>query len=119
MRSIMNHGIRQARWRSLGTLSLVVAVLALAIAAATATSARAQAPPCATREAVLAHFAARYHELPVGVGVTATGGLLEVLASTGGSWTIVITQPGGPTCVVMSGQGWRSAPPQTVEKPAV
>ena len=84
---------------------------------AVATAAAAQAPQCAAREAVLERLSSTYQEEPVSVGVTATGSLLEVLASPEGSWTIIITAPGGPTCLVSSGEGWRGAPVQIAEEP--
>ena len=81
--------------------------------------AAAQAPQCAARKAVLERLSSSYHEEPVSIGVTATGSLLEVLASPEGSWTIIITVPGGPTCLVSSGEGWRGAPVQIAEDPGV
>lgn len=76
-------------------------------------------PQCAAREAVLERLSAQYEEEPVSIGVTATGSLLEVLASPEGSWTIIITVPGGPTCLVSSGEGWRGAPVQVAQEPRV
>ena len=81
--------------------------------------AAAQAPQCAARDAVLDRLSNHYHEEPVSIGVTATGSLLEVLASPEGSWTIIITVPGGPTCLVSSGEGWRGAPVQIAEQPGI
>src|SRR3546814_13805474 len=90
-----------------------VASLALSTVLTTAAlPAAAQAPQCAPREAVLERLSSDYREEPVSIGVTATGSLLEVLASPEGSWTIIITVPGGPTCLVSSRKGWRGAPVQ-------
>lgn len=97
---------------SAGVLALAAALTIAALPAA------AQAPQqCAAREAVLEKLSSSYHEEPVSIGVTATGSLLEVLASPEGSWTIIITVPGGPTCLVSSGEGWRGAPVQIAEDP--
>jgi hypothetical protein len=82
-------------------------------------AAAAQPSTCGAREAVLERLSSRYEEQPVSLGVTATGSLLEVLASPSGSWTIIVTIPNGPTCLVSSGEGWRSAPVQLAEEPAV
>jgi hypothetical protein len=82
-------------------------------------AAQAQAPQCGAREAVLERLSDKYDERPVSIGVTATGSLLEVLASPEGSWTIVVTVPNGPTCLVSSGDGWHSAPVQIAEDPRV
>lgn len=92
---------------------------ALALTPVLAAPAFAQQPQCAQRDAVLERLSATYHEEPVSLGVTATGSLLEVLASPEGSWTIIITVPGGPTCLVSSGEGWRGAPVQIAEDPRV
>lgn len=92
---------------------LTISLLTLSLPAA------AQSPQCAAREAVLDRLSDHYHEQPVSIGVTATGSLLEVLASPEGSWTIIITVPGGPTCLVSSGEGWRGAPVQIAEEPGV
>ena len=81
--------------------------------------AAAQGPQCAAREAVIDRLATKYDEHPVSLGVTATGSLLEVLASPAGSWTIIVTIPGGPTCLVSTGDGWHDAPVQIAEDPAV
>lgn len=82
-------------------------------------SAAAQSPQCGAREAVIDRLSTKYKEQPVSLGVTATGSLLEVLASPSGSWTIIVTIPGGPTCLVSSGEGWRNAPVQVAQDPAV
>jgi len=95
-----------------------VGVMALTTILA-AVPAAAQQPQCAARTAVLERLSSTYHEEPVSLGVTATGSLLEVLASPEGSWTIIITVPGGPTCLVSSGEGWRGAPVQIAQDPGV
>jgi len=43
--------------------------------------------------------------------VTANGGLMEIFVSDSGSWTILVTLPGGPSCPVASGEGWQGLPP--------
>jgi hypothetical protein len=97
---------------------LMPAVLTMSALPAAA-QAPGQAPQCGAREAVLERLSDKYDERPVSIGVTATGSLLEVLASPEGSWTIVVTVPNGPTCLVSSGDGWHSAPVQIAEDPRV
>ncbi|WP_422366422.1 hypothetical protein [Pelagibius sp.] len=77
----------------------------------------AQGPQCAPREALLKALAKKYKEAPVNMGVTSTGSLIEILASPSGSWTILVTVPGRPTCMVSSGQGWRSLRRSTRKDP--
>lgn len=73
-------------------------------------SALAQGPQCGARSNILEALRNGYQERPVSRGVTATGALLEVFAGPSGSWSILVTVPGGPTCLVSSGEGWRRLP---------
>ncbi|NIA68254.1 hypothetical protein HBA54_06580 [Pelagibius litoralis] len=101
---------------------LALALAAPLIVAATTAfsgSAEAQGPQCAPREALLQSLSKNYKEAPVNMGVTSTGSLIEILASPAGSWTILVTVPGGPTCMVSSGDGWRKSPIQIAQDPAV
>lgn len=68
-------------------------------------------PNCnASRDGALAVVTPRrYGEHPVGRGVTTAGALLEVVATADGStWTILVTLPSGPTCLVADGAGWEA-----------
>jgi hypothetical protein len=69
---------------------------------------------CAPRATFVDQLGNKYQENPVAVGLTATGSMIEVLAAQDGSWTILITKPGGPTCMVSHGEAW-----QTVAKVAL
>lgn len=93
----------------------------LALAAATLLSdpAAAQSPQCAPRIKLLESLSKNYDEAPVSMGVTNSGSLIEILTSPAGSWTILVTVPGGPTCLVSSGDGWRDSPVQVARDPAV
>jgi hypothetical protein len=71
-------------------------------------SAAAAAPACGKRDDVLAQLSDRYREAPVGIGLAGNGGLIELLtASTGATWTLLITLPNGPTCLLAAGQDWQ------------
>jgi len=112
--------VRPAAGRFAPALTACLAVVAFTTfsASLTAQPAAAQAPQCGAREALLDRLSSKYEEEPVGIGVTATGSLLEVLASPSGTWTIIVTVPGGPTCLVSAGEGWRNAPVQLAKDPA-
>lgn len=103
----------------LATLASVAALLAAAVIGAQPAAAQSAAPQCGARAAVLDRLSAKYDEEPVSIGVTATGSLLEVLASPEGTWTIIVTVPNGPTCLVSSGDGWHNAPVQIAQEPNV
>ena len=82
----------------------VVLTMATSIAAS---SVAAAATVCKDRKAALEVLQAKYSEAPVAMGVDASGRLLEVLATEDGkTWTIMVTKPGGDSCIVATGEGW-------------
>lgn len=94
-------------------------MLRMAFAAALATglfAAGAQAAPvCGKRGDVLAQLSEKFKEAPVGIGLAGNGGLIELLtANTGTTWTLIITLPNGPTCLLAAGRDWQSR--QTAER---
>ena len=92
-----------------GALAFASALIVALIAAST--GGVAQQAPCNQRDDVLGHLAQKYQELPVAVGVTNRGGLIEVLSSGDGkTWTIIVSSPNGQACMVATGEGWRALP---------
>lgn len=83
-----------------------LAILA-AIAAVPVVSQAAAQSACGERTAVLADLQKRYSEQRGAAGITQSGGLLEVTVAPSGSWTILLTLPGEPACVVAAGQDWQ------------
>lgn len=62
---------------------------------------------CFSREVLLKHLSGKFEEAPIAAGLAANGSVLEVFASPDGvTWTIVLTQPNGATCVMASGESW-------------
>ncbi|MHA1153368.1 MAG: hypothetical protein ACTSQ7_12030 [Alphaproteobacteria bacterium] len=91
------------------------ALAAAAILSTPETPARAQsqdpvlAQQCDQRARVIGHLAQKYKEAPVAIGVTTTGGMVEVLTTgDGGTWTIILSNPNGTSCLVAAGEGWRA-----------
>jgi len=62
---------------------------------------------CGETDQIHKRFAEKYKEVPFAVGVTNTSGLMEVLTSKTGSWTMIMNFPSGKTCFVAAGEGWR------------
>jgi len=91
-------------YRALRILTLSV-VIALISSTAIAQQTR---PQCNERDNVLELLGKKYGETPSAIGVTNTGGLVEVLHDPkDGSWTIIMTTPQGMSCLVAAGEGWR------------
>jgi len=63
-------------------------------------------PPCIDRSVVIERLEQRYQEKSVSLGIAENGHVVEVLTSPTGTWTIIITAPGGKTCFIASGNHW-------------
>ena len=97
------------RWRA-AAWPVAAAVLLGAVAAGP-TAARADPQVCGARAEILAELTKRYSEAPVAVGLSNSGVLVEVLSSDNGStWTIIVSQPNGTSCLVAAGKEWQDLP---------
>ncbi len=87
-------------------------ILATTIAAAMLlgpTGVLAQTQQCDQRTKVLGQLAQKYKETPIAVGVTSSGGIVEVLTTDDGqTWTIILSTPNGISCLVAAGEDWRT-----------
>lgn len=63
---------------------------------------------CGERAKFMIKLEESFAELPVAMGLTDKGAVLEVFASKNGSWTFLLTMPNGMTCVMDSGQAWET-----------
>ena len=61
---------------------------------------------CGDRAQMLEQLGSKYGEQPQAIGLTADGGVLEILASPKGGWTILVSYPKRPTCVVAVGSAF-------------
>lgn len=88
------------------TIAGTLTALAMALGPPT-TDVQAQASACFERDGLLKHLKNRYDETPVSIGLDDRGRVVEVLASPSGyTWTMVVTDVRGVSCVVSSGHGW-------------
>ena len=72
---------------------------------------------CVNRSELLQHLSANFKEAPIAMGLTSNGGLLEVVTSKGGSWTIIVTMPNGISCGVAAGMGWENTAEVLISDP--
>ena len=71
---------------------------------------------CVLRDAAVQHLEQRYGEHPVGRGLARAGKtMVELPTSDSGTWTIVVTNVKGETCVVLSGEAWTETDPRPGE----
>ncbi len=68
----------------------------------------AESNGCADHTTVVERLAERYGESRQTIGLASDNSVVEVFASMDtGSWTITVTRPGGPTCLVAVGQAYQ------------
>lgn len=89
---------------------LVVVVAALGIIAFSPRPAHAQSS-CDVRKSLLAKLDTGYDEKPVAIGLASSGNVVELLISSDGTWTILVTKPNGIACVAAVGEEWQDLDP--------
>lgn len=89
----------------LGGLIVVLAILASVASGGGLAHAQSN---CEARTSLIAKLDKGFSEHPVAIGLASTGNLLEVLLSSEGTWTIVITNPDGLACIAATGEHWQT-----------
>jgi hypothetical protein len=92
---------------------LLAAALGGLLIGSTASPVLAQATSpliCDARDKVVSTLGTDYSESPVSMGLARNGTVIEVFTSVEGTWTIIMTQPVGISCLVASGNYWESLP---------
>ena len=83
------------------------------ICALMATQAASQ-PRCQPREMLVALLADKYQENQRAYGIAASGQMMELFTGESGSWSIVVSNPNGISCLVADGHDFISiaTPPE-------
>ncbi len=100
-----------------GLQAIAVLVLSWLIGLLFVLPAAAQSTNCGPHDRVTAGLATGYGERRVSIALGANNTVVETFVSDEtGTWTITVTTPDGPTCLVASGQHWQATddplPPQ-------
>ena len=96
--------------RRLGVLALSALLGGIAFGSAAGSAAGGPADAvriCGERNVLLEQFAMEHRETPQALGLGADGGVIEVLVGPDGGWTMLVTYPERPTCVVAMGEAWQ------------
>ena len=83
------------------TRLILAAPIAVMLAASPAIAAETL---CGSRDSVLKQLASEYQEAPVGIGLASNGAVVELLTSSSGSWTLLVTMPkerAHPRCLLV------------------
>ena len=66
--------------------------------------------PCTYSKDLVKHLKEIYHEQTAGGGLTNSGDQIRLFKSDKNTFTIVLTKPGGISCIIGSGGDWVSEP---------
>jgi hypothetical protein len=98
-------------------LSPLMAAVSLGVASASTAlaqppmSAPGATPACRSYTDLTEMLGQQFAEKPNALGLQSNGQLLQVfVADDGTSWTIVVTNPDGWSCIVAVGENWESLP---------
>ncbi len=98
-------------WKERTMVRYLTAILGALLIGWGAFSSSAQAQPiCGERRAVVAALEKTYSETPVSMGLASNGAIIEILASPSDTFTIILTQPNGLSCVMGAGEDWEDLP---------
>lgn len=81
-------------------------ILAFGLALA-ASAVQAQSMQCADHDVMVRHLAEGWGESRQSIALDAGNSMVELFASPEtGTWTMTVTRPGGPTCMIASGHAF-------------
>jgi len=87
----------------------IVFALGLIYLGLNSTPASAQAVlACGERADVIQELTSQFSEKPVSMGLTNEGSILEMFVSQDRTFSVVVTQPSGVSCLVASGSSWEN-----------
>jgi hypothetical protein len=88
---------------------MTLAIAAAASSALLGLSLPANANPaaCASRTEIVQKLDETYKEARQAIALTKQGGLLEIFVSAKGSWSILVSNPNGKSCLVAVGENWQ------------
>ncbi len=65
---------------------------------------------CGMRDVIVARLDQLFHEHRIGYGLVGQVAVVELYVSTAGTWTVLMTDVSGRTCIVGAGEGWENTP---------
>lgn len=65
---------------------------------------------CASHEKMIELLSKRFSEVPKAIGLVGQKRVMEVYVSKTGTWTILVTNSEGQTCILAAGNNWEDVP---------
>lgn len=91
---------------SMRAYALVATALVIFAWATAPSRANAGVRYCAEHDMIADKLTAKYNEQRSGMGLVGSSGMVELFTSETGTWTIVVTQVDGTSCIVAAGNSW-------------
>jgi len=66
---------------------------------------------CGERPEIVRALEDGHSEQKTAAGISGNGALVELFTAATGTWTLLLTMPGGPTCLLGSGDEWEGFEP--------
>ncbi|MCP5072226.1 MAG: hypothetical protein GY947_02885 [Rhodobacteraceae bacterium] len=66
---------------------------------------------CGSHKKLTKALTGKYKEARKGLGLVGNRRVMEVFVSESGSWTLVMTDLNGVSCIIAAGHSWQDAPP--------
>ena len=107
----MTHQFSRRKVPKMGLLNAVgAAALSLSLQFGWSTPAPAQSV-CMTHAEVEKQLGTNYAETPIALGLASNGAVFEIFSrADGSSWTMVMTQPNGLSCLLAEGEARENVP---------
>jgi len=90
--------------------ALIGAGVLTSVATPASTQTAARGTVCDKRSELVSALGNRFKEAPSALGLAANGSVVEILTSTNGSWSILMTTPKGMSCLIAAGEFWQKLP---------
>ena len=68
------------------------------------------APPCGNHKKIVDFLGSKFKESRRVMGVVNSTAVMEIFMSRQGTWTIVITDTNGKSCITAAGEEWQDVP---------
>lgn len=99
-------------------MKIAFAALLAALSCVLSTTAFAVQVQCAKQELMLQLLTKRFSERPVAMGTVNQDRFMQLFVSSDGTWTVLITETDGKSCILAAGENWESLPLLAKAEPA-
>jgi hypothetical protein len=86
----------------------MIALIGVSFTALLAAPASSAENICGKRDDIVSRLESGYQEFNSAMGMSTNGGLVELYTSENGTWTLMLSQPDGVSCLIAAGENWES-----------